>query len=409
MEGPDGLLHVGLPHHAGDRDGRRADDLEIDPRLRDRVEDLPGRPGRRREALADDRDDRHVRVVEERAGFELPVELELWSPARPRLYRVELVSETDRVEEKIGFRSLEVRGLDVLLNGAPVFLRGISVHEQAPMREGRAVNLEDARTLLGWARELGCNFVRLAHYPHNEYIVRLADELGMLLWAEVPVYWQIDWENAATLDNAKNQLSELIGRDKNRASVILWSVGNETPPSEARLRFMRELVSTARALDATRPITAALFKTEVSPDSHVLDDVLGESLDVIGCNEYLGWYDGLPDKIDRANWSTQCDKPLVMSEFGADALYGRHGSALTRWSEEYQAHLYERTIAMLERIPFLRGLTPWILSDFRSPRRPLPGVQDFWNRKGLISSEGHKKRAFFTLQAFYRRLAASGR
>jgi beta-glucuronidase len=290
-----------------------------------------------------------------------------------------------------------------------VFLRGISVHEQAPAREGRAVSVEDARTLLDWARELGCNFVRLAHYPHNEHIVRLADELGLLLWAEVPVYWDIAWDSRETLENAKNQLSELISRDKNRASVVLWSVGNETPPSEPRLAFMRELVQCARALDASRPITAALFKSEVSADTHVIDDVLADSLDVLGCNEYLGWYDGLPDRADRATWLTQHDKPLIMSEFGGDAKHGRHGDALTRWSEEYQAHLYERQIAMLERIPFLRGLTPWILTDFRSPRRPLPGIQDFWNRKGLISSDGQKKQAFFALQAFYRRVEQSGR
>jgi beta-glucuronidase len=225
----------------------------------------------------------------------------------------------------------------------------------------------------------------------------------------VPVYWAIAWDNPETLENAKNQLSELIGRDKNRASVILWSVGNETPPSESRLAFMRELVRCARSLDASRPITAALFKSEVSPDTHVIDDALADSLDVLGCNEYLGWYDGLPDKADRAQWLTRHDKPLIMSEFGGDARHGRHGDKLARWSEEYQAHLYERQIAMLERIPFLRGLTPWILTDFRSPRRPLPGIQDFWNRKGLISSEGQKKQAFFTLQAFYRRLALSWR
>lgn len=341
--------------------------------------------------------------------FEAEVALTSWSPERPKLYEVELESETDRVRDRIGFRTVEVQGENILLNGAPVFLRGISVHEQAPEREGRAVTVEDARQLLGWARELGCNCVRLAHYPHNEHIVRLADELGMLIWAEVPVYWEIDWQNPSTLANAKNQLAELISRDKNRASVALWSVGNETPPGEARLAFMQELVKTARELDASRPITAALFKHEVLPDRHRIDDAFGESLDVIGCNEYLGWYEGLPEKCDRATWESRYEKPLIMSEFGGDALHGMHGDVLTRWSEEYQAELYRRQLAMLERIPFLRGTTPWILSDFRSPRRALPGVQDGWNRKGLISSQGLKKEAFFVLQSWYRRLAASGR
>src|SRR4029078_5282985 len=125
-------------------------------------------------------------------------------------------------------------------------------------------------------------------------------------------------------------------------------------------------------------------------------------LDVLGCNEYLGWYDGLPDKADGMQWKTVYDKPLVISEFGADALQGLHGDALTRWSEEYQASVYEHQLGMLQKIPFLRGMTPGILADFRSPRRPLPGIQDYWNRKGLISDRGQKKQTFYVIQRWYR-------
>jgi beta-glucuronidase len=341
------------------------------------------------------------------ARLDTEATLELWSPERPKLYSVEIAGQSDRVEDRIGFRTLETRGTDILLNGRPVFLRGISMHEQAPLREGRAFSAEDARTLLGWARELGANFVRLAHYPHNEHIGRLADELGMMVWAELPVYWTIQWDNPETLENAKNQLAEMIARDKNRASVIIWSMGNETPPSAPRLGFMSELVRAARELDPSRLLSAALERREVDPHTQRIDDPLGALLDVLGCNEYLGWYDGLPTKADGMNWQTTYDKPLIMSEFGADALQGLHGDDLTRWSEEYQESVYVHQLQMLERIPFLRGMTPWILSDFRSPRRPLPGIQDYWNRKGLISDRGKKKLAFLVLQRFYERLARS--
>ena len=138
----------------------------------------------------------------------------------------------------------------------------------------------------------------------------------------------------------------------------------------------------------------------------MIDDPLGAKLDVLGCNEYIGWYDGLPEKCDRVQWKTIYDKPLVMSEFGGSAAFGLHGDALTRWSEEYQESLYEHQVAMLERIPFLRGTTPWILMDFRSPRRQLPKIQDFFNRKGLVSDRGQKKKAFFVMQRFYGELAA---
>jgi beta-glucuronidase len=339
-----------------------------------------------------------------RVDLEAP-QLERWAPEHPRLHTVEIEAESDRVVDRIGFRTIEVRGGEILLNGAPIFLRGISIHEQAPGREGRSRGPTDARTLLGWAQELGANFVRLAHYPHDEHTVRLADELGLLVWAEIPVYWTIDWENPDTLENARAQLGELVSRDRNRASVILWSVGNETPPSEPRLRFMRELVRTARALDPTRLVSAALERQEASPLLQRIDDPLGEDLDVLGCNEYLGWYDGLPDRPDGVRWETRHAKPLVMTELGADALAGHHGDALTRWTEEYQASFYEHQLRMLEQIPFLRGMSPWILADFRSPRRALPGIQDGWNRKGLVSDRGVRKQAFGILQAHYRALA----
>ena len=334
--------------------------------------------------------------------FEIEAAPQLWCPARPKLYDVEIAACGEQIRDRIGFRTLTTRGCDILLNGEPLFLSGISLHEQAPEREGRAHGREDAEKLLGWARELGANFVRLAHYPHNEHMTRLADELGLLVWSEIPVYWTIDWTNADTLANAKQQLREMISRDKNRASVVIWSVGNETPRSSARLEFMSDLVRTARELDPTRLISAALEKREPEPDLALIDDPLGELLDVLGCNEYIGWYDGLPDKADRVRWSVSFDKPLIITEFGADALHGLHGDSLTRWSEEYQASVYEHQLRMLERITCLRGLTPWILADFRSPRRPLPGVQDYWNRKGLISDRGLKKQAFFVLQSFYR-------
>jgi beta-glucuronidase len=194
------------------------------------------------------------------------------------------------------------------------------------MRDGRAYSTEDARTLLGWAKELSANFVRLAHYPHNEHMVRLADEMGLLVWAEIPVYWTISWENPATLANARQQLTEMITRDKNRASVILWSMSNETPLSKPRLNFLIDLTKTARALDPTRLLTAALERHYVDTKTQMIDDPFGQYLDVIGVNEYIGWYDGLPAKCDTMSWKTIYDKPLIMSTIN---LTQRRGAAET--------------------------------------------------------------------------------
>jgi beta-glucuronidase len=340
-----------------------------------------------------------------RAEFSFPADLTLWSPENPKLYSVEISSETDRVTDHIGFRSIAVRGTDILLNGKPLFLRGISVHEESPLRSGRAWNDDDARTLLGWAKQLGCNFVRLAHYPHNEAMLRMADELGFLVWEEVPVYWTIQWENPVTLRNAENQLAELITRDHNRASLIIYSVANETPISEPRNRFLLELVRLAHSSDPTRLVSAALQEDEVQEGgrlSYRINDPIANELDVMGSNEYIGWYVHSIADLDVTDWSSKYDKPMIMSEFGADALFGLHGDPQARWTEEYQESLYQHQIGMLKRIPFLRGTSPWVLKDFRSPRRTLPGVEDYFNRKGLVSDHGEKKKAFFTLQKFYR-------
>jgi beta-galactosidase/beta-glucuronidase len=239
----------------------------------------------------------------------------------------------------------------------------------------------------GWVKDRNANFARLAHYPHNRNMSRVADRTGLFLWSEIPVYWTIDWENPATLANARRQLAEMIHRDKNRASVMLWSVGNETPVIPARLAFMTALVRTSHELDPSRPVTAALETHYAEPNVKIIDDPLGKELDVLGCNEYIGWYERTPEDADLISWKTTYDKSLVMSEFGGDARAGRHGSADERWTEEYQENLYRHQTVMLQKIDFLRGTSPWILTDFRSPRRVLPGIQDNYNRKGLVSDK----------------------
>jgi len=337
-------------------------------------------------------------------GFQFEAAPELWSPENPKLYDVTLQTKTDRIQDRIGFRTIETRGQDILLNSKSIFLRGVCMHEEAPIRGGRAFSREDGQILLNWAKELNCNFVRLAHYPHNEQTVRLADEMGLMVWSEIPVYWTILFDSEPTFENAKNQLTEMITRDKNRASVILWSIANETPVGKQRTEFLHKLTEQARLLDSTRLITAAMDQQYLNDTTMMVKDPLGEYLDVLGINEYIGWYDGLPEKCGRMSWKTVYDKPHIISEFGGGALLGLHGDSLTRWTEEYQENLYKQQTAMLKRIPFVRGTCPWILMDFRSPRRPLPGIQDGWNRKGLISNRGEKKKAFFIMRQFYREL-----
>jgi len=340
-------------------------------------------------------------------AFEIPVgKFDKWSDTNPKLYQVSIATDQDQITDKIGFRQIQTKGADIVLNGKKVFLKGISIHEENVMRGGRAYSIEDARVLFGWAKELGCNFVRLAHYPHNENMVRLADEMGILVWEEIPVYWTIDWKNMETYKKAETQLKEVINRDKNRASVIIWSMANETPKSEERLSFLTNLAKATRKLDNTRLITAALEDHPSKKDKNtmVIEDKFSEIVDIISFNQYYGWYGGSIEDIKNLSWNIDINKPVIVSEFGAGALQGYHADKLTIWSEEYQEYLYNETLAVVAKIPQLSGMTPWILTDFRSPRRMHDVYQKGFNRKGLISETGDKKKAFYTLQKFYTNL-----
>ena len=339
-----------------------------------------------------------------------------WSPEHPRLYDVAVTAGEDRWRDRIGFRTIEVRGRDILLNGKPVFLRGISLHEEElGVSPTRAMTPAASRALLTEIKDgLHANYVRLAHYPHSEVTVRLADELGLLVWSEVPVYWRVAWSNPDTLARARTMLAENILRDRNRAAIAIWSVANETPVTDARNVFLRTLVADVRRLDDTRLVSAALLVDRSNANGHpvmTLADPLADALDVLAINTYNGWYtqDRLTD-LPASEWRVPTDRPLIFSEFGADARAGFHDPVgKQKFSEEFQADYYRATLRMADALPTLRGMSPWILKDFRSPRRQNPDFQQGWNRKGLISETGQRKQAFDVLATYYANKGAGAR
>lgn len=340
-----------------------------------------------------------------------PRGLKRWSPEAPTLYDVQIESGSDVLLDRIGFRTIEARGARILLNGKPIFLRGICMHEEELGRNPvRAITPAAARALLTEIKQgLNGNFVRLAHYPHSEVMTRMADELGLIVWSEIPVYWRVNWDNPKTLADARQQLRENILRDRNRASIALWSVANETPIGDARNAFLRALIGDVRGLDDSRLVTAALLSKREGKVMSI-DDPLAADLDVMAINTYNGWYsqDALAD-LPSLEWRAPADKPLIFSEFGADAQAGYHDAAAEphKFSEEFQAEYYRQTLAMAAKVPSLAGLSPWLLKDFRSPRRQHPVFQQGWNRKGLISETGARKQAFHVLAEEYRKRAAA--
>jgi len=394
------------------------------------------------------------------ADWRFEADVERWSPDSPKRYRVTLRTDNDSVEDLIGFRTIRTDGQTIVLNDQPIKLAGISTHEEAIGRDGVAFSEADMRALFEEAKALGVNFVRLAHYPYSRHAAKVADELGLLLWEEVPIYWNIAWDNPETLAIARDQVKKLVQRDWNRASVIIWSVANETPYSESRMAFLQHLIDDVRTMDSTRMVTAALLgdtrrelkntalylaayglNSDVASDQEkavfqyildqagaaapaaregftvVVDDPLGELVDVVSYNQYFGWYysrflapqlgvsertvrqlilELMPNMVMSASHA----KPMLISEFGAGAKRGLEGDGV--WTEDYQARVYRAQTAMLANSPQVQGMTPWILKDFRAMLRTLPGIQDYRNRKGLIDENGERKAAFYVLRDFYR-------
>ena len=385
--------------------------------------------------------------------------IDLWSPDNPKLYNVTVKIEGDEIFDQIGFREIKTKGKQIFLNGTPIKFKGISMHAEPIGEKGVAFSKAHFESLVTTSKELNINFIRAAHYPYTRHMAKVCDELGIMLWEEIPVYWNINWTNKQTKEDALNMLSNLVTRDWNRASVVVWSLGNETPFSKDRMTFMNDLKDRLGELDVSRLKSAAILSGDAQTFSKLIsiiakvglekkdltakeryifeeiiknvpvpvekllpfeiniNDPLANELDLIAYNEYFGWYytsffsaqigiresllreimfELMPSFIIRSEFN----KPIHISEFGAGA---KHSFKKTNqvWSEEYQAKVYLKQLEMLKSNPQVQGISPWILKDFRSMMRPLNNVQDFYNRKGLIDENGNKKQAFSVLSNFY--------
>lgn len=332
--------------------------------------------------------------------------LQPWSPALPKLYDVVISSSYETIKERIGFRTIKVEGSAILLNGEPIFLKGINIHEEIPMRGGRAYSEADAAMLLREARKLGCNFIRFAHVSPFEKMVRMAEEMGIMIWEEIPAWQRIAFDNPKTVTTGEKMIREMIARDKNRCAVILWSVANETRQDGiGRTEALINYVSLARSIDPTRLITAAFNNTyyNASTGTLTLNDPVADILDVVSINKYFGWYNSWPISPGQLKVEIATDRPLIYSEFGSEALYGNDGNAEVAhsWGELHQEKLYRDHIQLFERIPNLQGTCPWVLYDFRSPSRMHQLYQNEWNRKGLISDQGFYKKAWYVMKQYY--------
>lgn len=340
---------------------------------------------------------REIDIMNGKGNLVIDTEPELWSPENPKLYTFTAVYLQDTIREKVGFREIKTVGTDIFLNGINIFLKGICLHEDSE-DNGKAVTDEQIRESIRIAKEMNCNYLRLAHYPHTGRFAEIADEMGIMLWEEIPVYWAIEFGSRETYQDAENQLSELIKRDINRASVIIWSVGNENADTEDRFRFMSSLAQKARELDGTRLVSAACLVDHVR---HEIRDRLADYLDIIGINEYFGWYDPDFGKLIRLFDNSRPSKPVIITEFGGDGSVGARGTVNDLGTEDCQEEIFRKQVSVLGSIPYVKGTSPWLLFDFRCPRR-LHELQNYYNVKGMLSADRkYRKPAFYVMQEFY--------
>lgn len=340
------------------------------------------------------------------AKIEFSSAFKLWSPENPRRYKVIIESENDIVVDTIGFRSIEVKGNKVLLNGKQIFLKAVNIHEEQPFKGARAYSMEDAMILLNAAKDLGCNLVRLAHYPHSENMINEAEKMGIMVWSELPVYQHIEFADSTVPRKMELMLKEMIRRDRNRCSIITWSLSNETyPGTPYRNKVLIELTQKCKEIDSARMITHVVNSQRYERNTFTAWDTLYHYADFISINEYVGWYSAWQGMPSEVKWDFVCpDKPVFISEFGGEALYGNNSGPADEaayWTEGYQAKIYADQIEMFNTVPNLCGVCPWLLFDYRSLGRMHPVYQKGYNRKGLLSDKGDKKKAWYIMKEYY--------
>jgi beta-glucuronidase len=341
---------------------------------------------------------------------------QFWSPETPRLYPLTLSlldakGTVDTYTVDVGIRTVEVRGDQLLLNGQPVKLKGFGKHEDFPVN-GRGLNVPLIVRDYELLRWVGANSFRTSHYPYSEESMMLADKLGVLVIDEIPAVSLnfADTEDliAKRLQQCTLALKELVARDKNHASVIMWCVANEPMAGNpmaggaapaatgAGTTFFQTLYKTVRELDTTRPIT--LVGVQGGPP-----EWLG-IFDVVCINRYYGWY-WLGGRLDEAMpaFEKELDalhgayrKPIIVTEFGADTIAGLHSQPEEMWSEEYQADMLERYLEAADRRPFVAGMHVWNFADFKTGQGIIRagGI----NMKGVFTRDRRPKMAAHALR-----------
>ncbi|MCF3110635.1 glycoside hydrolase family 2 [Niabella sp. CC-SYL272] len=258
------------------------------------------------------------------AKINFKADLQRWSPQNPKRYLVLIENGNEKLVDTIGFRTIEVKGTNVWLNGEKIFLKAVNIHEENPLKKRRCTNADDAGLLLSAAKSLGCNMVRLVHYPHNEAMVRTAERMGIMVWSEIPVYQHIDFSDSTVPHKITAMQQEMIARDKNRCAVIIWALSNETyPGTPNRDATLINITNACRNSDDTRLIVHVANTQGYANNVITVWDSIYNYSDLVAVNEYLGWYLPWQGNPAKTKWETKFpDKPLFIQNLVANPCLG---------------------------------------------------------------------------------------
>ncbi len=328
-----------------------------------------------------------------KASFNIPnSDIDYWSPNAPHLYRINLKTDQDRLIDQVGFRTVEVQGSDILLNGTKIFLKGIDIKEEIPQRGGRAFEQEDAIFLLEKAKELGCNFVRLTHHPHNKFMVRMADRLGLMILEEISIAPYTSKSNTDNYNALNHTFRTIFQRDKNKASVIFWSFLNQGSKDDQSQQAIIPLLEEAKKSDPSRLITTVLESENINASTSIrtVTNSLANYVDALSIRLDFPKNQAANSQIlNYPKWRFIQNKPVLA--FGYYHSKQNHDS-LTEFQKREAWEL-------VQEIPGIQGFSPGSLMDFRSPQPN--NLNEEWNTSGFLTSEGELKSIFSTLQDFY--------
>ena len=344
-------------------------------------------------------------------------DIELWQMKAPKLYTVVASTNTDDLIDKIGFRKIEVKNCDIILNGESIELLGVNRHEEHP-EWGFAFPPKLMKKDLDLIIDMGCNTIRGSHYPNSRIFVDMLDEAGILFWSEIPM-WGVGFSETALQDpiiqeRGYQMHQEMVRYYYNHPCIVIWGMHNEIATyspytyalSEKWSKFLREN-------GGNRLITHA--------SCHPLKDNDMDFDDIICINIYHGWYRYGGYNGNLGDWNMMIeqfrerrkekgweDKPVVMSEFGAAALAGYHTpfDSNVRWSEEFQRDLFEYCIELFHNTDYMRGTYPWQFCNIRtSPSMDINRAR-YFNNKGILDEYRNPKAAYFKIKELYHKYAS---